>query len=436
MFAIRWLALVWLALSAWLAPAAARAQVPTADAFLPPVQGGPAGVKQPEQVAMRGETVVAATPQDAMNAAVAKNVAKLQSNVEELGARMVEFPSGLGFVATGAATYPTLDNPTAMRLAKRKAYVVAYVHAKKNLAEVLGGLSNEGKETVRQALVNINLPESEMTNIASDSEESLRQTVEMMLRGFVIYEVKDDTSRNTVYVSIVTTPKTRVQVARPASHLIDAGSLPDALEQVIAEVRSGLVPPVGTRIIRVRSTGETAFIGFGSAVVGTSDNDTVQLKLNVTAQRIADMRAKDALCGLIVGDKNSWEGRVVDTMKEAVQEFESLDRDDPLARRDPAAVRELDQVRQSFVNRVESSEFFTSVRQGKLPPGVHSRTWFDEDRAWAYGMSVYYPSLGREAEKAGQDMQAGSAGFTGGPRDVPRPGTEVGTGPTGKIDPE
>ena len=56
----------------------------------------------------------------------------------------------------------------------------------------------------------------------------------------------------------------------PAPNAIEADSLRDGLNQVIAEVRSGLVPPVGGRIIMMRSTGETAFVGFGSAVVRSS----------------------------------------------------------------------------------------------------------------------------------------------------------------------
>ena len=236
----------------------------------------------------------AATAQDAVNAAVGENVKGLKnSDTPEVGAKMVTYPSGLGFVATGIATYRTVENPTLTRIAKRKAYVIAFTKAKKNLAEILGGLDNEGKETVREALVNINLPKEEMTNISTESQESLKQAVEMMLRGFVIYEVKDDTSQNTVFVSIVTTPKTRGQLARPAPNAIEADSLRDGLNQVIAEVRSGLVPPVGGRIIMMRSTGETAFVGFGSAVVRTSANQAVQAKLNLDAQKIAGMRSKD-----------------------------------------------------------------------------------------------------------------------------------------------
>ena len=423
--------------------------------FLPVVQGGPSDVKQPQQVAVKGKVVSAASAQDAVNAAVGENVKGLKnSDTPEMGAKMVTYPSGLGFVATGLATYRTVENPTLTRIAKRKAYVIAFIKAKKNLAEILGGLDNEGKETVRESLVNINLPKEEMTNISTESQESLKQAVEMMLRGFVIYEVKDDTSQNTVFVSIVTTPKTRGQLARPAPNAIEADSLRDGLNQVIAEVRSGLVPPVGGRIIMMRSTGETAFVGFGSAVVRTSGNQAVQAKLNLDAQKIAGMRSKDALCGLIIGDKATWEGSVKESLKDQVQEFESATKDDPLAKESPADAKKLAEAKQTLVSRLESNDLYQSARRGILPPGVNSKTWFDEDHAWAYGMSVYAPSLSNAAAKAAREMQesqilqpvdSGSGksanGSSGGFTDekgteVKRPGKDVKPGPTGKIEPE
>lgn len=421
----------------------------TADDLLPPVRGGPSDVKEPAKVKIKGEVVEAASAQDAMNAAVEENQEQLSGNINEVGARMVKFPSGLGFVATGAAGYRAMANPVATRIAKRKAYVIAFVKAKKNLAEILGGLSNEGKEEVREALVNINLPDEEMTNISTESKESLEQAVEMMLRGFVVYEVKDEAAQNIVYVSIVTTPKTRGQMARPAPHVVEAEDLRDGLNQVIAEVTSSLVPPVGGRIVQMRKTGETAFVGFGSMVVRTSKHSAVQSKLNLTAQKIARMRAKDALCGLIIGDKASWKGSVVDSLQDEIQEFESLDADDPLATEDPTAVRKLEEARQAFVAQLQSTDTYKSARKGILPPGVNTKSWFDENHAWAYAMSVYVPSVTDAAAATAEDMReaeiiqpaddsgdkaGGQTGFTDDEdAEIDQPGDDVKKGPTGKV---
>ena len=367
---------------------------------------------------------------------------------------MVTYPSGLGFVATGIATYRTIENPTLTRIAKRKAYVIAFTKAKKNLAEILGGLDSQGKETVREALVNINLPKEEMTNISTQSEESLKQAVEMMLRGFVIYEVKDDTSQNTVFVSIVTTPKTRGQLARPAPNAIEADSLRDGLNQVIAEVRSGLVPPVGGRIIMMRSTGETAFVGFGSAVVRSSTNQAVQAKLNLDAQKIAGMRAKDALCGLIIGDKASWEGSVKESLKDQVQEFEDAKADDPLAKESPAEARSLPRParrsspgwRAPIFTRVReeaSCRRASTARRGstKTTPGpmgcrstppafptLPQRPGKKCKKArFSKRLRPAVPSPSRTESVASRTKKATS---------VQKPSTEVKPGPSGKIEPE
>jgi len=144
------------------------------------------------------------------------------------------------------------------------------------MAEFLGGLSHEGKENIRTSLANIETSKESLTNLAADSDESIAQAVDMMLRGFVIYEVRDDMPKQTVYVSIVTTPKTRGKLARPAPNNIEVDDLREGLTQVISEVRSGLVPPVGGRIITMRKTGETAFVGFGSAVMHANANAAVQ----------------------------------------------------------------------------------------------------------------------------------------------------------------
>ena len=65
----------------------------------------------------------------------------------EIGAKIIKTPSGIGFVATGIGAYRTMENPIATRIAKRKAYVIAFTNAKKRLAEILGGsATREGRD--------------------------------------------------------------------------------------------------------------------------------------------------------------------------------------------------------------------------------------------------------------------------------------------------
>jgi hypothetical protein len=433
---VRILLPLWFVLAGCLVPNIANADAPSAASFIPAVRGGPTDIQEPEKVAVKDDVVTAATAQDAINAAVEKNVDDLGgSNIEEIGAVVVRFPSGIGFVATDMATYPVMANPTATRLAKRKAYVIAFVKAKKNLAEILGGLKNEGREDIREELLSLTLPEDEMANSSTVSEEVLKQTVDMMLRGFVVYEVKDDTEQDAVFVSIVTTPKTRKHVTRPAANAVVAGDAMEGLNQVLDEIRSGLVPPVGGRIIGVPSTGQTAFVGFGSAIVGNSTNRALQAKNNYTAKRIAAMRAKDALCGLLIGDQTTWEGSVTEKQRSEVKTFEPIAQEDPLSLDGTKLAEPLEAFRSSRIFQEHAS----SVRSGILPPGVITKTWFDDEGAWSYSMSVFWAPISVLAEQSAADMAKGPLydpnAIVSDPASdqVKRPGENVEQGPSGKV---
>lgn len=201
----------------------------------------------------------------------------------------------------------------------------------------------------------------------------------------------------------------------------------------------------------MRSTGETAFVGFGSTVIRSSDNAAVQAKLNLESQKIASARAKDALCGLIIGDQSTWQGSVVESQKVEVQEFDEAKDGDPLAA--GASGTKLEVARQNFVARLQTSDAYLSARKGVLPPGVTTKTWNDEDHSWAYAMSVYVPSVTNAASAIAAEMRnanivqpntnasntkigGGSSSSTGfldeNNQNIPRPGKEVKQGPTGK----
>ena len=73
--------------------------------------------------------------------------------------------------------------------------------------------------------------------------------MQMLLKGFVVYAVEDDTANRKVYVSIVTTPKTRGKFNRPSPNGLEADSIRDGLGQVLLEIQTGLIPPVGGKMI-------------------------------------------------------------------------------------------------------------------------------------------------------------------------------------------
>ncbi len=396
-----------------------RAVEISADDFLLPVAvDDPAekqavrAIKEPEAVArveVHGQEAVRAnTAQDAINAVVDQQVP---------GCSMVKFGSGFGWVAVGQGSYQKLANPTATRISKRNAYLKAYMQAKAELAKTLGGLSSAAREEVRSALTMVSDETTDAVNLEESTAESLAQATRMLLRGFVIYEVEDDPEAQCIYVSVVTTPKTRAEINRPTPSLVEATEMRDALNQVIHEVTTGVVPPVGTRMLRVRGTDSVAFVGFGSSVIRHNARANLQAKLKVSAQQAATMRAQNALLSVITGDTDSWRGRLDEETRTTLQEF------DASTAHDPEGVERMDRAHERFLNVFKQTEAYTSARADQLPPGVKKRSWVSDDGGTAYAMAVYIPAIevvpDGTLQPADQKPGAGQS--------------EVGQGPTGTV---
>ena len=425
----------------WLLAAPVQSTPPSADDFLPPVQAStPEQQQQLSQVQgpvqevkdpVTGQTVVQGqTAQDAINFVVNKHSA---------GAEMVKFGSGIGWVATGTGTYEVMENPTATRITKRNAYVRAFLEAKANLAKSLGSQGSEGRTQLVEQMEQVTDTKADLGNFASTQEEKLEQAVQMLLKGFVTYAVEDDTAKKTVYVSIVTTPKTRGQFNRPSPNGMEADSIRDGLNQVLLEIQSGLVPPVGGKMIQVPATGEMAFVGFGSDVIRSSDNSALQQKMRLNATKIAEMRATDALVGLLIGDDSSWKSKLDESTQQTVKQFETSDNGQD------ASLQRFEKTRQSFLNVQKTSEQFQSLRSGVLPPGVTRKTFTSKDDAEVYAVAVYIPSVSRQAAQTAKEMsqaqlldnpnEAGGAATAPAAQDnnVPRPPKAVAPGPSGQV---
>jgi hypothetical protein len=322
--------------------------------------------------------ITSPSPMDAINTAVDRR---------EVGCVQVRFGSGFGWVATGMSTYGSYPNPTASRFAKRAAYVKAFSQAKAQMAQTIGGLSSTAKDEIRSHLNLFSDENADLVNLDESNAETIEQAAAAMLRGFAVYEVEDDVANNTVYVSIVTSPKTRAAIERPAVGMITAGSLEEGLNALFLEIQSGVVPPVGARAIQLRGTDHLAFVGFGSDVIRYHKTAQVQARLRQSAQKVAEMRAQDALIGAIQGDDTTWESRLDEESRAQVREFA-----DALPG-DPAGVQEFAQARNTFQNSQTHSETIKSVRAGQLPPGVQKKGWLAQNDAVAYSIAVWLPPM-------------------------------------------
>lgn len=418
----------------------------SADDFLPPVQAASpeeqkaaTEVKNPEAVkqepAIDGKpATVAATAQDAVNAAV-KHIP------EAGGCEQIKFPSGFGWVSTGVSIYSVMPNKTATITAQRLAYQKAYLQAKKSLAESLFGLSTTGKEQLASEMKTIIQSDDAVANTKEELSEAITESVKGLLRGYVVYNVNDKQEKETgtVTVTIVTTPKTMGKCGRVDPSAVSTESMRDGLNHVLTELSSGLLPPVGGKAITVPKTGELAFIGFGSAVVMDNQNAAVRAKLALQAQKVATMRARSALCGIILGDDISAQSSFDESTKEVVKQYDEMEKDDPVANsKDEALVRKLEQQKISFLQNSVSKEQITSMRSGVLPPGVNVKTFYNEDKTVAIAVAIYLPSVSAGAAKSGEDMKNSvivpqNSGSNGGAGNADQQGSKPSRGASGQV---
>ena len=385
----------------------------TASDFIPPVQvpeeqrADALTVKNPDAVTTSNDPVLeqpvtsGMSVQDAINAIVERH---------EEGSSMITTPEGgYGFVATGLGTYrKDMKNLTALRIAQRNAYVHALMQAKTKMAEQVEGFAVRGATNFDERITTLDNADDDngMRNRDASTTERIRTTVAGVIKGYVTYNVFDDFKNGMVYVTIVSTPKTRGVFSRVTNDTVDAGTINDGLNAVLAEIQNGLVPLVGGRIVEVPKTGEIAFVGFGSAVVRQDKDPAIRASLLRVAQSTAGLRAAGALCGIIIGDSTNAQTKLDETTRESVHDFEQVTKEDPInglvTAEDVASAKG----RQSeFRNRMEFSQTIESARRGTIPPGVIRRAWIDDEGAFAYALAIYIPSVTNAAAAGAKEMR-------------------------------
>ena len=391
----------------------------TADDFLPVVQAENEeqreerlSIQHPEEVKTEVDTQLnkpvtkAATAQDAINSVMQRFYADGGEGCES-----VALPDGkLGLVAVGTGTYGSeMSNIVAQRREQQIAYYVAFLQAKRAMARYFAGASIE---QLQSFVVN----ESEIDEAdsgASTRNESFNMTVdsvtEAVLKGYVTYDVRDDVENGTVYVTLVSTPRTQGRYSRPTSDTQQAESLKDGINKIFAEIQSGVVPPVGGRIVNVPETGEIAFVGFGSEVVRPADNKKAKADNRKSARRRATLRAEAALCGIIRGDnvtasdsdslasENNSESYIGDKKIDLSDPIDALTSDEEKAEAQKAA--------QGFRSSSSNKQVIQSAIKGTIPPGVSPKAWLDNEGAFAYAVAVYVPSVTQKAAQMNQDMK-------------------------------
>jgi hypothetical protein len=391
------------------------AQSFSAEDFLAPVQAAttaneeelrkikdPQAVKEGESPNTGQKAIMANSQQDALNAFVKQ---------KSVGFTEIIFPSGFGFAAKGVAVYQIHESNVTTRIDKRNAYAKAYIDATNQLAQALYGLPNEAKTKISELTSTVDTSnQATLTNSQAQSNEKIQQSLDNLIRGYVVYDVMDDVENNTVSVTIVTSPKTQGHYERPDPNTLVADSILNGLNEVVAETKNALVPPIGGKTIFVPSTGEIAFVGFGSAVVTLDADKALQAKHNLNAEKMARIRATNSLSEIINGNRVLSSVSIENQTLELVKDYDEITKNSSLNKVDIESknFQALAERKKEFLNNQTFSSTVTNISKGTIPPGVKVEGWLDDQNAFAYGIAVYIPSLTDQAQKAQMKMLEGT----------------------------
>ena len=153
--------------------------------------------------------------------------------------------------------------------------------------------------------------------------------------------------------------------SRPVNDTIMAQNLSDGMNAVLAEIQSGVVPPVGGRIVDVPTTGEIAFVGFGSCVVQDADKAAVRAINRRDAQKIATLRAESELCGILTGDNVDGQAKYRESIRQAFGDIKAVEDKDPLKEFVSAEdIAQVEAIKEGFRQNQEFNEAISTARKG------------------------------------------------------------------------
>lgn len=337
-----------------------------------------------------GDVVVAADPKAAVLVAH-------QSLIEEEGdgVKMIAVGSGIGILSTGSGSYETYENRNATLLSKRAAYMKAFQIAKKQLVENMEGMSNMCATAINETMDIIDTATESTANTTSMMSDNCAESVKGALAGYVTFDVFDDPSENLVRVSLISTPKTREQTKRKVGAITQTTEPNIIFKQIITELQSGVLPPVGAKVITNAETGESFVLGFGSSIIRDNKNNAVKRKLLSMSKSQAQAKARNGLIAVMQGEQVFWEGGFTENQLEKNEQFEY----EPESI-NPADAKVLAENKHTFLNNMKSADSYKSFASGKVPAGVSVKTFKSHDGDWMLAVAVYAPSLEAAAKQA------------------------------------
>lgn len=357
------------------------------------------------------------------------------------------YPHGRGIIAFGTASYNTYVNLNATLISKRAAYMRAYVRAQEELLDYFHTTTLKCKNHAKNEVEDVETGTDGAANASTHSGQDCYRRNIGTVEGFVLYSVKDHVTdpipKKSVTVKIVSDPHTRAAVQRVGETIIRTGNVNYAWKEILKELREGILPPLGARLIENRKTKVDYVVGFGSAIILKNRDLAMERHLIQAAAFQARIRSQAALLAFLRGDRVVWSGGFSAKTTEGSSQFDpsavaafqsSADKMANIGRKIAGVVAHVEkgdyssaiadvsntigdhsqpdgiptyrESRHSFLYTLRQTRAYKDVIEGRVPAGLTSRTFEDKAGNWAIAVSIYYQSATIRAQSAYKQQQS------------------------------
>ena len=293
--------------------------------------------------------------------------------LESDGVETLEVGSGIAVIAASTAYYDVeVANPALLLQGQRFASVQASLGAEAALVRYFEGLDQSALTEIVDSFQAEDRSDSSSVRAEFSAEQSGAEVAKGVLRGAVVYEIQDRPDEGAVTVWMASSPKTRGALARTSGRGVSFTDYQAGLDHIVSTVLSRTVPPMGGSILTVPGTGETAFVGFGVALIhpgSAKRSGRLAGRAKQSAKNTSRQLANVSLLGCI-------QGKPIEVEGEFSEEYRSLITDDGQS------------VEAEAVSVTLDEEALRSARSGKVPPGVIYKSVTSEDGHWTYTFAI------------------------------------------------
>ncbi len=356
---------------------------------------------------VRGESLSAAAAGAARQAANPVDVHGDSRYRRVEGVSIFEAANGTaGLMAVGSSVYEVSSNLLATRLARKSAYVRAHADALATLMEHVYGADVDRQVAIIQRIgsdaTGISAFESEESNF----DEAIRSRSSGLVRGAQVWKCVDDGEIVRVWLFTTDESASGNRHASPTAKVATARQYGATIESVMDEIRAGILPPVGSKVVVCDERGEATYLGFGSAVLLDSQ------AARSAVEKKAEARAKVGLLSALQGLEAEYSSELTGAEMSQGTDLQDFGKALPGSQGDRQTVKG---VTASFSRSEEMEEATKLAVQGRLPAGTRSTSFVDDENGWH--TVVYMWTVGAHDTLSRTDSGAGHMGSVdGGPQ--------------------